>query len=300
MTRRQEIYEKLSLNWSPDSIRLFVSQTPISRSLPFFVQEAGDFKTFYPYYTERRNLPSLQFIYTLRGQGCLDLGDRHFEVRPESVLLINCFRPHRYYTAPGQTWDFLWVHFWGPAAAGFAALLEQYQTGPFATDHPWQIELWLRRLLSLNQRRCSGYEVQSSAVIDSLLSDLLLQQLFELKPAATADRALSQALSYIQAHAAEDLSLQQLARIAGLSKYYFARQFKALTGQTVQEYIIRTRLERAKAKLRDTSLSLNDIAFSCGIHSATHLINLFKTREGLTPHQYRRQWQTTGGPRPRL
>jgi transcriptional regulator GlxA family with amidase domain len=60
-------------------------------------------------------------------------------------------------------------------------------------------------------------------------------------------------LVLIQARLDEDLPLDRLARLAGLSRFHFLRQFRALTGETPKQYVLRLRLERICAPAADAS-----------------------------------------------
>ena len=94
---------------------------------------------------------------------------------------------------------------------------------------------------------------------------------------------------FIDAHLHRQILLQELAELAGLSEYHFARMFKISLAQTPQHYITRQRVERAKLMLisRDES-SLSDIALACGFSSQSHLGRTFKQYLGVTPGAYRK------------
>lgn len=99
---KSKLFEKLSFDWTEESVRLFVTPTPLSKALPYFIQEAGDFSTFYPYYTERTHLKSYQFIYTLQGEGQLEYFNETFHITPGQLFLIDCNVNHRYFTRKGR------------------------------------------------------------------------------------------------------------------------------------------------------------------------------------------------------
>ncbi|WP_197434521.1 helix-turn-helix domain-containing protein [Agrobacterium vitis] len=88
----------------------------------------------------------------------------------------------------------------------------------------------------------------------------------------------------------DGLSLQQLADLAGLSIPHLCRAFKQTFGLPPYRYIIQRRIERAKQHLRDTSLSITEIALSCGFSSASHFANVFRKEVGTTPLDYRATW----------
>ncbi|MDB5312349.1 MAG: marA [Gemmataceae bacterium] len=83
-------------------------------------------------------------------------------------------------------------------------------------------------------------------------------------------------------------SLGQLAAVARLSPYHFARQFKAATGLPPHQYVIARRVERAKQILQDgTGLSLAEVAAEAGFSDQSHFSHHFKRIVGVTPGQFR-------------
>ena len=98
------------------------------------------------------------------------------------------------------------------------------------------------------------------------------------------DRAtLRRVSTYIEEDLAEDLSLSELAAVAYLSPYHFARLFKASTGFAPHQYVIGRRIERAKLLLSTTNWSLTAIAHAVGFAHESHLALHFKRLTGLLP-----------------
>jgi AraC family transcriptional regulator len=109
-----------------------------------------------------------------------------------------------------------------------------------------------------------------------------------LPRAVGLDRAtLRRVSTYIEEHLAEDLSLSELAAVAYLSSYHFARLFKASTGFAPHQYVIGRRIERAKLLLSTTNRSLAAIAHAVGFAHESHLALHFKRLTGLLPSSYR-------------
>ncbi|MCP5099299.1 MAG: AraC family transcriptional regulator [Chloroflexi bacterium] len=94
-------------------------------------------------------------------------------------------------------------------------------------------------------------------------------------------------LVYIQSHLAEDLALERLAGYADLSPFHFHRLFHDTIGETLKQYTLRLRLERAAYALRLQDGSILDIALNCGFHSHETFSRAFKRWFGSTPRQFR-------------
>jgi len=107
----------------------------------------------------------------------------------------------------------------------------------------------------------------------------------EISPIASG--RLAQVVDYIESNLNEQLSLVALARIAQMSAFHFARQFKSSTGLTPHQYVMQRRIDRAKRLLRDPRLSIANVAFDCGFSTQAHLTAAFRKLVGSTPKVYR-------------
>jgi AraC family transcriptional regulator len=85
-----------------------------------------------------------------------------------------------------------------------------------------------------------------------------------------------------------DISLDQVASVAGLSTFHFARLFRKMTRQTPHQYRLDQRIRKAKHLLKETSCQLEDIAGVVGFRSSAHFTHSFRSREGVTPSAWRR------------
>lgn len=93
---------------------------------------------------------------------------------------------------------------------------------------------------------------------------------------------------FIDAGLEGPLSVQAMAGLLELSEGYFMRAFKNATGKSPHSYLIDRRLAKARARLRDSTASLPEIAISCGFNSQAHMATAFKQRLGVSPAQLRK------------
>jgi YesN/AraC family two-component response regulator len=101
------------------------------------------------------------------------------------------------------------------------------------------------------------------------------------------DLSIQKLMKTIQLRAADDLSLADLARELGVSKYHLSYRFKKAVGVTFRSYLLRARIERAKGLLQDGHQSVTDVAFLVGFNDLARFDKLFKRDMGLTPSAYR-------------
>ncbi|MEM9164707.1 MAG: AraC family transcriptional regulator [Cyanobacteria bacterium P01_F01_bin.4] len=106
-----------------------------------------------------------------------------------------------------------------------------------------------------------------------------------------ARQRLAQVIDYIEAYLTEDLSLNDLALVSGLSKFHFSRLFKQAFGLTPHRYVMKRRVERAAVLLKQDlikpdSLTLAQIAHQFGFTDQSHFTRVFKQVKGTTPKKF--------------
>lgn len=131
-----------------------------------------------------------------------------------------------------------------------------------------------------------NYEFTLNTLLRKLLNRLLQQQEYCKNPTNTV-ASIQNTLDYISAHFVEDISLDDLITISGLSKSYFHKVFKEITGYTVSHYIRILRIDSAKEYLINTDLSIKDIALLVGYEDEFYFSRVFKQLEGISPSKYK-------------
>jgi AraC family transcriptional regulator len=92
---------------------------------------------------------------------------------------------------------------------------------------------------------------------------------------------------YVRAQLAEDISVDTMAGLVDLSSFHFSRVFKEATGMSPLQFVTRERITRAQQMIRETSLSLIEIAMDVGYTSPSHFAQVFRRVVGVTPTGFR-------------
>lgn len=135
-----------------------------------------------------------------------------------------------------------------------------------------------------------GHHVTQQFLVDSIASALamrLLARASTFRPRPSPKGGLSAAAVrrirvYVHEHVG-DVSLDALAALSGVSRFHFARQFRASTGESPMGYVRRMRIERAKERLSAEQVHVADIAASLGFADQSHFSRTFKRVTGVSP-----------------
>lgn len=93
---------------------------------------------------------------------------------------------------------------------------------------------------------------------------------------------------YIELHYAANITLSELAGVAGMNPKYFCRFFRSITHQTPIDYVNMYRIEKAAQMLHNTRLPITNICMECGFNDSSNFIKVFRKYKGMTPNQYRK------------
>jgi AraC family transcriptional regulator len=107
------------------------------------------------------------------------------------------------------------------------------------------------------------------------------------RPNGLSKASLRAALDYVGDNLAADLSLAEVSHKVGMSPYHFSRMFKLSTGFSPHQYIMRQRIERAKALLMNTDLPVGTVAQEVGFASPSHFAQQFRRLVGVSPRSFR-------------
>ena len=259
-----------------------------ARDMYYYVQGMGHFCCGPSFHLQRWQYDSFLIKYTLRGQGFLRYRDREYTVHPGQVIFINCFEMQEYGSWKCDCWENKWVHFNGSNSQKYFDRVIK-NCGPVITlpsnNRAEELLDQLNRLTALPIPQ-----------MEALSSPVLLQLLTEVAQAAKNSGGpegclpyIENAVSFMNAHYAEPISLEEIASHCQVSQYHFSRQFKRQMGFSPYDYLLKLRLIRAKALL-NTQDSITDIARKSGFSDSNSFIRLFKKYEGMTPGQFRKMY----------
>lgn len=265
---------------------------PHSTCFPFTPSETTKAMLFYPtwcghyyctdkYYMKRESYPPLLVMFIRMGTMQIEYRGVCERAHKGDIVLLDCSEPH-YYRAENDT-EFLYMHFDGSNAHEICRHIIELHGWIIQRDSNILVSKLLSDMVEFYNRNGLETPFESSMRIYRLF-ELLMKPTVEEQQANTP---IEDAIQYIRANIDKSISLEELAGIANLSTYYFAHIFKQQTGFAPLEYVINTRIERAKILLAKTTIPVAEIAYEVGYGSSNSLINAFVKRVGVSPRSYR-------------
>jgi AraC-like DNA-binding protein len=231
---------------------------------------------------------NLSRIYWIeKGRGWLRYHGREIVLRPGLLYLIPAGTVFSY--GCDDRLDQHWVHFSATLLDGsplFGLVDPECEVIP---DDLGQTALRFRRLEALSDSRSPRAQLEKTGILCLLVAPFLASVNPEMIVARRNARLRFRAtLEFIEEHLSEPLRISDLARAAHLERTYFSRVFRRCLGIKPVDYIMRRRVERAKARLWGTEDPLRAVAESLGFSDAFHFSKCFKKLTGMTPRDFRR------------
>lgn len=154
------------------------------------------------------------------------------------------------------------------------------------------VQFYLKTMLYEIEHQNPGYEIICQDLMDILIILLSRQTNFSTKfaPAGQKNSHFCNLVrNYIDVNYSENITLEQLADISHVNKYYLAHTFTETFGISPINYLISIRIKKAEKLLETSDYSLAFISRSCGFSSSSHFAQTFKKINGVSPSIYRKQ-----------
>lgn len=224
-------------------------------------------------------------LYCRAGQGWLETAAGRVAVGGGDLLLLPKGQAHAYGADAGRPWTLYWVHFDGELVADF---LRPLGKGPL-----WHIGVQPRllaefdALLGLRKQGLSlPHFIHAAHQLQALLASLaVLPARAKLKSGRVLDVDAVQAV--MRAHLHDSLNLDELAAQFKLSRFHFAKTYRALTGQAPIQDFIQLKMAHACRLLDEGERSVRQVAEQLGYEDVYYFSRLFRKVVGMAPTHYR-------------
>ena len=264
----------------------FSTPSEYARRMLFYMSTCGYYYTNYDYRIEREDYHNYMLFYICDGRLSLRSGSQTMVASAGQVGFLNCHEPHEYHTI-GNT-EFVWLHLDGSNTADFYQQAVQMHGG-FVFDTPYaeQIKNGIYEIVFAFRNEQTLSEVRLSQKLYTLLTAMVDTASQEAGQTEEND-TVSKAMHLIQEQYMNPISLLDVATHVNMSQFHFFRLFRKDCGYSPHEYLILTRLNRAKHLLKTTGLPVKVIAQKVGYQNVSSFTNAFTDRVGISPTLFRK------------
>ena len=254
---------------------------------------------------------AFQVTHFIKGNGTCFAGDRVYSFEPGDIFVIGSQMPHvfrsdfRYYSTTKKECVSNSLFFNSPLftegllnlpeSKELETVLGYMQSGlklrsqkVAAQISSFEYKKGFQRIISLLELLL---EIGNLPEKDRLTEHVQPQALKEI----TYER-INRVIEHVMTHYPEKIKLEEVASLVSMTPNAFCKYFKQRTRQTFVDFLNQVRINQAARLLRQTELSVNEIAFRCGFNNLSNFSRQFSRRMGHSPGSYRSDWilkQTT-------
>ncbi|MEK3885443.1 AraC family transcriptional regulator [Paenibacillus sp. PL2-23] len=244
----------------------------------------------------------LEFLFIEAGEAVIECGSTPIHALPGDLIVVNSNELHYGFSLTSEVVYYCLISDISLLHSGSVDAAETKFIAPISQNRLLLRNLirgdestnaCMRALIGELRERKFGYELAIKSELYRLMTLLLRGHVATvLTKDEHAERMknverFEPVFRYIAEHYRDELSVELLSGIAGLSRFHFSRLFKELTGRTVTEYVTAARLDKADHLLRTTKLTVSEIAAETGFHDIYYFSRTFKKYKGMPPSQVR-------------
>ncbi|MGN0535140.1 MAG: AraC family transcriptional regulator [Eubacterium sp.] len=264
----------------------FSSPSQTAKKIYFYPISAGHFFCVDGYHLVRKNYNSLLITHILDGTFTYIKDGKHITARKGDTVILDCYKPHEYYT--NDSFESIWIHLAGANSFELFEEIESSNGNLVKCKDIQHIRKLLFRIFDGMKGDNPTTELSVSLDIYKIFTELLNPQSAKSKGENSYEDSIQSVKEHIAENLNENLTVSRLAEIVNMSSSHFSRVFKQQTGFSPYDYILISRLNRAKYLLQVTDMTVSSIAYEIGFNSESNFIYFFTENEGISPGKFRR------------
>lgn len=237
-----------------------------------------------------RLIEEYQLVYIVKGAGRFQSGSlNEMPVREGHVFLLFPGEWHNYYPDKETGWEEYWIGFNG------TNMRDRVRCGFFDCQKPVYdigiqdevIQLY-RRAIETAQTEVAGFQQQLSGFVSNLLGHVYTLHRNACFEQTDVANKINKARMILSEQYNVDIPLEPLAQEVQMSYSWFRHAFKEYTGFSPNQYVLELRIQKSKALLTNSVLSIKEIAYKVGFNNSEYYATLFRRKTEMTPGEYRR------------
>ncbi|MFC4402775.1 AraC family transcriptional regulator [Gracilibacillus xinjiangensis] len=237
---------------------------------------------------ERGEKGRIVFQYTLSGEGEIRIGSEVFPLLEGQAFFVNIPSDHCYYLPESsEHWEFIFITLFGAEAVHYYDIIvEQYGHILHMPANARPLN-YICRLLEKIETAGISHAYEASRYAYSFLMECMQYLEHDQKREEELPVAIAKSISFMEKNYGQDISLNDIVHVSGLSKYHFTRLFAKTLNETPIQYLTRIRIQHAADLLQQSELSIEEIAKNTGYTSGNYFSKVFKSLLNVTPSDYR-------------
>lgn len=229
-----------------------------------------------------------ELFYIVSGDGQFRIEDNLYPVKANQLVVVNPNVIHTEVSYEAHPLEYIVLGIEGLELSMSSKQNNRYQILDYQGSG--DVLTCLRNILLEMQSAQSGYETICQAYMEILILRLMRSASFSVStPLPPVSHQCAAIRHYIDTHYKESLSLDDLAKETHINKFYLAHAFKEEYGMSPINYMISRRIEESRYLLRETNMSMSQIARVLGFSSASYFSQSFRRAEGMSPVEYRKK-----------
>lgn len=234
-----------------------------------------------------------ELFYVLSGEGAFYIEDDKIPVKADDLMIINPHVEHTEKTLPNDPMEYI---VFGVEGLAFSFIdpdqdnTKGYSFYSYGSDKNQFINFAQLMVKEFRDKK-PGFELVCHGLLQVLLVFISRKQHLNVISDTSFQLSKECALAkrYIDANYSKNITLDSLAEITHINKFYLAHSFTECMGQSPINYLTEVRLAASKQQLTTSNMSIAQIATNNGFSSQSYFSQIFKKKVGITPQQYRKR-----------
>ncbi len=236
---------------------------------------------------ERGNKECVIWQYCIKGEGGVDIDGESYRMRAGEGMLLIVPENHCYYLPKeSSSWEFVWINFVGREAVRLA---RECRLRGGAVHRLGAESNTIRCANNFLDKYLGDGAIdvwQGSALSYQFLLNLTAEYSAHSRGHSRLD-FMRKINEYCMEHIAQGITVDELAKRAGYSRWHFSRIFREYNGVSPIKYIVELKMRRAAQLLQNTKYPIKEVAAQCGFDDSGYFCNVFRKVHGVSPQKFR-------------
>lgn len=229
-----------------------------------------------------------ELLYIIKGKGTFIYSTKEVPIKDHDLIVINPNIEHTEKSGPDYPLEYIALGIQGLAFSSHDDPCLQVSFFNYKQEKDAYL-FYLQQLIEEVENQKEDYEMVIQNILEILLFKMLRKKAFTVEKTSTEkiNKDVASIKNYIKQNFREEITLDTLAEVGHINKYYLVHSFKKAFGVSPIEYLIQTRIRESKILLETTNYPISNISSITGFSSQSFFSQSFKRVTNLSPSQYR-------------